>query len=220
MCDIAAARSSPQRRAANGDPGGPPLAESGGVRRLALLAALAAACDPGATEILDPDGGGPADAAQAPGRDLAAAPGADLARAPGADLALAPRDLAAAGDLAAACINSAAPPSSGHHNAGEGCLGCHQGGGGPPLFTLAGTLYTKVSGGTAIAGATLEAIDANGATVRIVTSQNGNFYTGQPIAFPVTVRASACPNSAGMLSGVSDGNCNSCHDAAMRIHLP
>lgn len=178
-----------------------------------------AACDPGATEFLDPDGGAPADAARGSSSDLARPPGpADLAHGAANDLA-APQDLAAGHDLAAACIPPGAPPTSGHHNPGEGCLGCHQGGN-APRWTLAGTLYTKASGGATLSGATIEAVDAQGQVIRIVTSTNGNFYTGQAITFPVTVRASACPSSVAMVDPPNDGNCNSCHDAAMRIHLP
>jgi hypothetical protein len=117
-----------------------------------------------------------------------------------------------------ACIPRASSQASGHHNAGSACLGCH-GGGGAPTFSFAGTLYD--SAGNAVTGATIEAVDANGQTVRVVSAQNGNFYTASPLTFPLTVRASGCPDDHPMSGLVSSGDCASggCH-AAIPITLP
>ena len=60
--------------------------------------------------------------------------------------------------------------------------------------------------------------EAEGHTV--VTANNGNFYTGKVITFPVTVRASQCPADATMPTQPQVGDCNSCHGTASRIHLP
>jgi len=118
------------------------------------------------------------------------------------------------------CKNVATPPGNGHHNAGQDCLnGCHNHG-----FTLAGTLY-NAAGTAALPGASITVKDANGATFDMVAQQNGNFYTSNPIAFPITVYASECPASTPMTSAIATGNggCNKsgCHatGAQGRIHL-
>jgi hypothetical protein len=156
--------------------------------------------------------------ASAAGPDLANPSPGDLA-GPG-DMATSLQDMTRSGDLAQSCINGTAATTSGHHNAGAACLGCHVGGGGPTRFYFAGTLYNKVSGGTAVAGATVEVTDKNGQVVRIVTSMNGNFYSTTPVTFPLTTRATACPSSVAMVGTVADGNCNNCHTSQMRVHLP
>lgn len=118
-------------------------------------------------------------------------------------------------------------PSDGNHNAGVSCIqsGCHT----QPRksvtapMTIAGTLYGSVSGGTAIAQATIHVIDANGVDHKLSTATNGNFWTTDPIAFPVRVRASKCPNIDQSMNSAVDstgGSCNSCHGAGFRIHLP
>ena len=118
------------------------------------------------------------------------------------------------------CINAVASPGSGHHHAGADCASCHDGLGASLRWTVAGTLYSTATGGTAISGATIEVVDANGKTLKLATYDNGNFYTTSAVAKPLKVRASKCPNDAKMVATVSDGSCNGCHNSAMRIHLP
>ena len=118
-------------------------------------------------------------------------------------------------------------PSNGNHNAGVSCIqsGCHnqsRGAVSGPM-TIGGTLYSALNGGTAVRQATIHVIDANGVDVKISTATNGNFWSTQAVAFPVTVRASLCPNvDQKMASPVTAGNgsCNSCHGNGNRIHLP
>jgi hypothetical protein len=104
-------------------------------------------------------------------------------------------------------------------NAGRACLSCHASGQTPAL-TLAGTVYTTATGGTAVSGATVTIVDSNGITTKLVTTAQGNFFTGAAIAFPATVSVSKCPNIAVMPTQVTSGDCNSCHGSTMRIHLP
>jgi hypothetical protein len=115
----------------------------------------------------------------------------------------------------------------GHHNAGQDCMNsCHAHG-----FTLAGTLYSSSAGTSPIAGGTIVVTDAQGHTFDVVSQANGNFYTTQPVAFPVTVMASDCPSTTAMASSVSAGaggtsagcNANGCHQPGGGqgpIHLP
>lgn len=123
-------------------------------------------------------------------------------------------------DMANNCIKLATPVQDGHHNAGQACLSCHNGGG-PTKFTWAGTLYNAAANGAIISGATIEVVDAAGKIDRIITSSDGNFYSTTLLTPPFTVRASGCPNNTAMVSKAT-GDCNSsgCHTSAMRVHLP
>jgi len=108
--------------------------------------------------------------------------------------------------------------SSGHHNAGQDCMqGCHNHG-----FTLSGTLY-NAAGTAALPGGSITVKDANGATFDMVAQQNGNFYTSQAIAFPITVYASDCPTSTPMSASIASGNggCNKsgCHATGAQGHI-
>jgi hypothetical protein len=116
---------------------------------------------------------------------------------------------------APACEAPAAPPGTGMHNPGKPCLNCH-------AFTLAGTLYTSATGSTGRSGATITIRDSAGKTFEVVTQQNGNFYLGGLIKFPVLVAASSCPSVKQMPSAAMNGNCNACHGGGtnMQMHLP
>jgi hypothetical protein len=131
-----------------------------------------------------------------------------------------------AGMMAPPCKNKVTSVGSGHHNAGQDCMNsCHFHG-----FTLAGTLYTAATGGSAISGASITVKDASGQTFDIVSQADGNFYTSNPVQFPVTVYASECQIQQGgvpMMATVTSqqsGGCNAsgCHTTSSqgRIHLP
>lgn len=123
------------------------------------------------------------------------------------------------------CKNKVTSVGSGHHNAGLDCMNsCHFHG-----FTLAGTLYSAPSGGSAISGASITVKDASGQTFDIVSQLDGNFYTLNPVQFPVTVYASECqiqqagvPMTVTVTSGGAGCNQSGCHttSAQGRIHLP
>jgi hypothetical protein len=137
---------------------------------------------------------------------------------PAADLAGAP-----SGDLSpqSACIKQVAPVTDGHHNAGLDCMSCHNNNN-PNIsqFTVAGTLYSALTGGNAVAGATVEVTDSAGKVLPLLTGTNGNFYTEQPMTPPLTVRASACPADLHMQNPSQVGACNSCHNGTNQIHVP
>jgi hypothetical protein len=125
------------------------------------------------------------------------------------------------------CEPAGTSPGNGMHNAGRNCItaGCHDGNSRPPKWTIAGTLYSDRAGSGIIPGATMVFTDANGTEVKIITADNGNFYTGQAITFPVTAKASLCPNSITdpMMITEADAACNAtgCHDiGGRRIFLP
>ena len=135
------------------------------------------------------------------------------------------------------CIAKATPTIDGHHNAGQPCLQCHDGNtAGANAFTVAGTVYDKLAlanGAQGLSGVTIEITDANGTKVSVVTASQGaagNFWTDQPLVFPLTVRASMCPSDRPMSETVAaaanvaagGGNCSrtGCHDSNMIIHVP
>jgi hypothetical protein len=112
------------------------------------------------------------------------------------------------------CEPEEAVNGDGHHNGGTGCLtaGCHRAGGGP-AFTVAGTMYDTSRSGSPIGGATVVIIDGDGNRFDLITAANGNFYTSEPVVFPLLAKASLCPSDNKMVSLSQTGDCNSqgCH---------
>jgi hypothetical protein len=112
---------------------------------------------------------------------------------------------------------------NGHHNAGQNCQqGCHD-----HNFSMSGTIYTSASGGTPAVGASITFIDANGMTGDMRSGLNGNFWWSLPVAFPVRIIASSCPDIQPMIAMVTatGGGCNQsgCHGGSGgpgRVHLP
>jgi hypothetical protein len=87
-------------------------------------------------------------------------------------------------------------------------------------MTLAGTLYSAATGGTAVTGATVTVTGNNGNKITMVTGNSGDFYSGSAITYPATVSISRCSTSVAMTGTIANGNCNNCHNSTMRIHLP
>jgi hypothetical protein len=110
---------------------------------------------------------------------------------------------------------------NGHHNEGMDCQSnCHN-----HNFFMSGTLFTAPDSTTTVSGASITFIDANGMTGDMQTSLKGNFWWALlPVAFPVTIIASSCPDVKKMTATVtaSGAGCNKmgCHSADNRIHLP
>ncbi len=100
--------------------------------------------------------------------------------------------------LAAGCIPNPGPTMS----AGQDCLECHGGGGGEEdavAWTVAGTFGRE--------GSTISIVDAGGWSFTLTANQVGNFYTREPVRFPLTVAV----DGAVMPGTVSYGGCNRCH---------
>ena len=189
----------------------------GGVAIVALLFG----CDPAVIELPLTGSGG-----SGGGGDQIDAP-ADNTDAP---------DLGDGGDGGAAATTDGGDPNcepaqttldTGHHNPGMDCGQCHFGqmqAQGAPIWTLAGTLFSQPNGGPPVVGGTIRIHQAGGAILKLVTAQNGNFYTIQAINFPITVEASRCPSTIAMLATSPGPNvsCNNCHRAGVQgpMHLP
>jgi hypothetical protein len=105
-----------------------------------------------------------------------------------------------AGLLGAACIPNPGPTMS----PGQDCLECHGNGGGEEdavAWTVAGTWSGQ--------GLHVDIQDAAGKSFTLRTNQVGNFYTREPVRFPlrVAVDGQAMPNT------ITYGGCNrsGCH---------
>ena len=120
------------------------------------------------------------------------------------------------------CEPETSPMGTGYHNPGMACLtsGCHANGGGP-AFTVAGTVFVNETTATPAPGATVVVVDGDGTRFELVTAQNGNFWTNQPMVFPILVKASQCPHDNPMISLSQTGDCNAgnCHGPTFRVAL-
>jgi len=86
---------------------------------------------------------------------------------------------------------------------------------------LGGTLYSTISGGAYVSGATVTITGSTGVKTVLVTGSKGDFYTNATIAYPADVTISKCPDTVVGSSGhVANGDCNNCHSSSNRIHLP
>jgi hypothetical protein len=119
-------------------------------------------------------------------------------------------------DVELVCADAQTPPGDGYHYPGMACGGCHNGSVGP-AFAVGGTLYADPGGGAPVAGVTITLIDADGNRIDIVSAENGNFWSDQPAAFPVTAYASSCPDVVPMMTLAEAGDCNTCHAAGAAI---
>jgi hypothetical protein len=138
-------------------------------------------------------------------------PGAVLADAGVADAGALPIDATPVCDLQEPARETGHHPIRYDQQSGAGCLGqCHQGTLGPK-FTAAGTLFNRRT----------YIIDSGGKVVRMLTADNGNFWTDEPLAPPIRTYASACPDSIPMIDA-THGNCNvgACHGEEAKIYLP
>ncbi len=189
----------------------------------ALLVAGLLACEIGVGYPDDSFAPGEVDGASAATVDASAA-SPDATSPDTTDAGSGPSGDAAVPDAAPTdCDEQVSPVGDGYHYQGAPCLPCHDRSyGSLPAFTIAGTLYSDSSGSDAVPGATIRAIDDDGRTINMITTNNGNFWSTESVAFPVTVRASMCPDTRYMPEPVaaSGADCSSCHSSGSRMHLP
>jgi hypothetical protein len=133
--------------------------------------------------------------------------------------------------LAAACVPEHGPLM----RPGENCLECHGGAllpGEPPTvadpdradrrWTIAGTVFPSVSAAPAdgVRGAKIHVRDANGKAFTLETNQAGNFFTAEPVTFPLRVAVEHRGETHEMEPDVPYGGCNSCHRVPARQDAP
>ena len=102
--------------------------------------------------------------------------------------------------------------------AGEDCLSCHGAGTGLEqgrTWSVAGTAFDSFSAGPeeGVGGVEVRLTDKNGRELSLTSNRAGNFYTAEPLEFPLR---RACVERNGevfcMRREVPDGSCNSCHN--------
>lgn len=125
---------------------------------------------------------------------------------------------------AGACDEPMVSGHDGKHYPGEACLSCHADGASAPPFTIGGTLYVDLAGSAPLPDATIHIIDAEGTDIVLPVAANGNFWSTETLAYPVSTYASLCPDSREMITPLdpSGGDCNmaGCHTAGFRVALP
>ncbi len=113
------------------------------------------------------------------------------------------RRVAVAALLAAGCIPEEGPMME----PGRPCLECHGGGGGEEdavAWTVAGTAIGSMGGHQ---GSQVRIQDAAGKSFTLTANQAGNFYTREPVTFPLNVSV----DGNAMPAQVTYGGCNRCH---------
>ncbi|MBK9519636.1 MAG: hypothetical protein IPO09_20375 [Anaeromyxobacter sp.] len=109
------------------------------------------------------------------------------------------RRRAGLGALALAALLGGCIPDEGPLMApGEDCLGCHDGRG-AKRWTAAGTWLPP--------GSEVRLTDRSGRVIALTSNGAGNFYTAEPLDFPLV----ATVGMRRMPDPVTDGSCNTCH---------
>ena len=120
--------------------------------------------------------------------------------------------------LITALTAGAIPERGPEMRAGENCLDCHGSGTGLEqgrAWSVAGTVFDSFSSGPdeGVGGAEVRLTDNNGSEVSLTSNAAGNFYTAEPLSFPLQ---RACVERNGevfcMRREVPDGSCNRCHN--------
>lgn len=129
----------------------------------------------------------------------------------GVDLGAAPRAKAGCEEPAAAHLEP-----TGRMLPGRVCQECHRPGGqARDAWTASGTIYEERGAscnGGGVADARVELIGMDGKVqVSMQTNSAGNFYTAQPLVFPVRVRVSKGDRAEEMLGTVGVASCAACH---------
>jgi hypothetical protein len=102
---------------------------------------------------------------------------------------------------------------------GSDCLSCHSSGAAkevedaPPL-TAAGTAFVDLDGTAPLTGATVRITDAGGFILELTTNSVGNFYTNEPLTFPINAEVEVDGTVQAMGTSVDVGGCSSCHACA------
>jgi hypothetical protein len=125
--------------------------------------------------------------------------------------------------LAAAC---GIPENNPTMQPGQDCFQCH--GRNAQAWSVAGTVFGAVDSSidTGLSGAKIYVTDADGRAFTLTSNGSGNFYTAEPLRFPLRVQAEANGVRMAMSAPVTSGSCNSCHaqppqnDALGRLFVP
>lgn len=120
--------------------------------------------------------------------------------------------------LAAAAAGCGIPAEGPMMQPGRNCLACHSAGGrADPPWTAAGTVFPRVDdpASAGVQGVQVTLVDAAGRSVSLRTNAAGNFYTREPLRFPVRASIERDGVRRAMVAPAPHGACNGCHgDAA------
>lgn len=107
---------------------------------------------------------------------------------------------------------------------GADCLACHTPGNFPDdkaarakeedearFWTAAGTVFADPDGTEPLVGATVRVTDADGNVVEMTSNAAGNFYTADPLAFPIVAEVEKDGDIVEMQGEQETGACNGCH---------
>jgi len=124
---------------------------------------------------------------------------------------------------------AAGVPKGPTHRPGQPCLTCH-GGDGPASFVMsvAGTVYTHLSGRTPARNAVVRVLDANERTYETRTNEVGNFWVPAVEFEPAFPATAALTLTLGTITYPRvmqttmrlDGSCNGCHSGPQRASSP
>lgn len=115
-----------------------------------------------------------------------------------------------------AALSACQPKDSPIMDPGEECLSCHEAGAQADSrrWTIAGTVFSdpKALSSDGVQGAQVLVTDNVGRELTLTTNGAGNFYTAEPIVFPVQVSVQKGSTRIAMDGHPARGTCNSCHN--------
>jgi hypothetical protein len=125
--------------------------------------------------------------------------------------------LAAAALLAAGCQ----PAESALMFPGRDCTQCHKPGSFPE-WTAAGTIYLDraAAADQGEPGVVVHITDRVGKTLALTTNEVGNFYTAEPLEFPIHVEVERLGQRLAMPIPTPRGGCNGCHNQPPQSFAP
>lgn len=95
---------------------------------------------------------------------------------------------------------------------GTDCQSCHtEGGSAVSVFTVSGTVFVGPDCPQPVAGATVDLVDGEGTEVAMVSNEEGNFFSAEPLAPPFHVSVTSGDTTVDMITAFQNGSCNSCH---------
>jgi hypothetical protein len=109
---------------------------------------------------------------------------------------------------------------------GANCISCHSYGNidDGPQFSIAGTIFEDGAGTDGFKGAIVRIFDAAGNTFELTSTREGNFFTDEFVAFPISAEVEVDGNIRAMNDPIETGECNTCHtcegDAGNKIFIP
>jgi hypothetical protein len=135
-------------------------------------------------------------------RDSAAPPGGDT-----------DTEIVGCNDENEECAPGACAGSGSTMLPGSDCLACHSAASSYDIstWTAAGTVFADYDGHAPLRGATVRITDADGQIVELSTNSAGNFYTSQPLSFPIQAEVEARDDIVRMARQAESGACNDCH---------